>query len=129
MSRSCIANFRARPGGRLAAMLAVTGVAIALTAGPVSATHTYGTLDCGTAGTFEVQAASIRPPGFEAPKPFGGLFLLEDTTRVFRAFTISTNFWDVSFGGGSDHPGPLVSCKLSAIGANFPWLMVGVLTP
>lgn len=72
----------------LGALVGASLVTVML-ASPVAAHHTYGVLDCGSAGTYEVEAASIEPlPRFESPVPWSGLFLLEDTNRVFRAFSM-----------------------------------------
>lgn len=122
-----------RMGIRSRAGLLVTGVALALAlaAGPVSATHTDGTLDCGSAGTYEVQAASAAPPNFEAPVPWSGLFLLEGTNRVFRAFTIDTPRWSINLRAADRNPKAVVSCTLTSSGFNFdtPWTMTGLIVP
>ena len=117
---------------RAMAMLAGSSLALGLVAGPVAASHTYGVLDCGTVGTFDVEAASIQPlPSFEAPGPWSGLFLLEDTNRVFRAFSIVTPRWSTVRGATSRNPGADIGCTLTSSGLNFdePWLLVGFLTP
>lgn len=107
------------------------GLAFALSAGPVSATHTDGTLDCGPAGTYQVQAASAAPPDFEAPVPWSGLFLLEGTNRVFRALTIDTPRWSIVLPAADHNPRATVSCTLASSGLNFetPWALTGFLAP
>ncbi|MEW5990514.1 MAG: hypothetical protein AB1736_04095 [Chloroflexota bacterium] len=105
---------------------------LAISASPASAGHTFGVLDCGSAGTFEVEAASIEPlPMFEAPGPSSGLFLLEDSNRVFRAFFIETSRWTISLEAKDRNPNSLVACTLTSSGLNFeePWLLEGLLTP
>lgn len=117
---------------RAMAMLAGSSLALGLVAGPVAASHTYGVLDCGTAGTFDVEAASIQPlPSFEAPGPWSGLFLLEDTNRVLRAFSVVTPRWSIVLEATNRNPAADVSCTLTSSGLNFdePWVLVGLLTP
>ena len=111
------------PAGLLLAL--VTGVT------PVAADHTYGLLDCGPAGTFDVEAASIEPlPRFEAPGPWSGLFLLEDTNRVFRALSIATPRWAVVLEASNRNPLSTIECTLTSSGFNFeePWILEGFLT-
>jgi hypothetical protein len=114
------------------AMLAGSSLALALAAGHATASHTFGVLDCGTAGTFDVEAASIEPlPAFEAPGPWSGLFQLEDTNRVFRAFSLVTPRWSIVLEATNRNPVVDVQCTLTSSGLNFeePWLLVGLLTP
>lgn len=107
------------------------GLALALSAGPVSATHTLGTLECGSAGTFQVDAGSDAPPDFEAPGPWSGLFLLEGTNRVFRALIIETPRSSIHLQAADHNPRALISCTLTSSGFNFetPWTLVGFITP
>ena len=103
------------------------GLALALSSGPVSATHTFGTLDCGSAGIFEVEAGSAAPADFEAPVPWSGLFLLEDTNQVFRALSIETPRSSIHLPAADHNPKAIVTCTLSSSGFNFetPWTLVG----
>jgi hypothetical protein len=110
------------------------GLSLALAVGvaPAAADHTYGVLDCGTAGTFDVEAASIEPlPAFEAPGPWSGLFLLEGTQQVFRAFYVETPRWTTAFEAANRNPNATVECTLTSSGLNFeePWILVGQLAP
>jgi len=109
-----------------------TTLALAIAVAPTAATHTNGTLDCGGAGTYEVDAASIQPlPKFEAPKPFGGLFLLEDTNQVFRATEIFTPRWSIVLEAADKNPHSTIECTLTSVGPNFeePWELEGFLVP
>jgi len=106
--------------------------ALVLSVAPVAADHTNGVLDCNTAGTFEVKAASIEPlPKFEAPVPWSGLFLLEGTNRVYRALSIETPRWSIVLEAANKNPLATVDCTLTSSGINFeePWILVGFLTP
>jgi hypothetical protein len=116
------------------AIAAVAGSTLALALGfaPVAASHTNGILNCGAAGTYEVRAASVEPlPKFEAPVPWSGLFLLEDTNRVFRAMSIETPRWSVILEAADRNPLATIECTLTSSGLNFeePWILVGLLTP
>lgn len=116
---------------RTLALILGTTLAIG-SVGQAAATHTLGVLDCGPAGTFEVQAASVAPlPKFEAPVPWSGLFLLEGTNRVFRAFAIETPRWSIELAAVDHNPRPLVTCSLTSSGLNFeePWILAGMLVP
>lgn len=113
---------------RLAGAMLGAGLALALAVGPVSADHTFGVLDCGTAGTFEVEAASIQPlPKFESPVPWSTIFLLEGTNQVFHAFTIVTPAWTISTKATYRNPHAVVTCTLTSRGLNFesPWSLTG----
>jgi hypothetical protein len=117
---------------RASAALAGTMLAVLVGAGPVAADHTSGVLDCGSAGTYDVEAASIEPlPKFEAPVPWSGLFLLEGTNRVFRAFSIETPRWAVVLEATDRNPLSTIECTLTSSGFNFeePWTLEGLLTP
>jgi hypothetical protein len=107
------------------------GFTLALSAGPVRATHTLGTLECGPAGTFEVEAGSSAPPDFEAPVPWSGLFLLEGTNRVFRAFRIETPRSSILLQAADHNSHAVVTCTLTSSGFNFeaPWTLVGFMAP
>jgi hypothetical protein len=118
--------------GRRTRLVAIgVGFALALSAGPVSATHTLGTLDCGPAGAFEVEAGSSAPPDFEAPVPWSGLFLLEGTNQVFRAFRIETPRSSIHLQAADHNPHAVVTCTLTSSGFNFetPWTLVGFMAP
>lgn len=119
---------------RTRAMAVPVGMLFALVVGvaPVAADHTNGVLDCSTAGTFEVRAASVEPlPMFEAPGPWSGLFLLEGTNRVYRAFSIETQRWSIVLEAADSNPLATVECTLTSSGFNFeePWVLEGFLTP
>jgi hypothetical protein len=106
--------------------------ALALGVAPVAADHTFGVLDCGSGGTYAVEAASIEPlPKFEAPGPWSGLFLLEGTNRVYRALSIETPRWAVVLAAADKNPLSTVECTLASSGFNFekPWVLEGFLTP
>jgi hypothetical protein len=112
-------------------MIAAT-LAFVLAATPAAATHTDGVLDCGAAGAFHVEAASIQPlPKFEAPPPWAGLLRLEDTNRVFRAFSIETPRWTIVQSAVYRNPHATILCTLTSTGVNFeePWVLVGMLVP
>ena len=104
---------------------------LAVVAGPAAASHTYGVLDCGADGVYDVDAASTVPPDFEAPGPWSGLFLLEGTNRVFRAFYIETLRSTIVQPAVAWNPHAIVQCTLTSSGFNFevPWILVGFLTP
>lgn len=116
---------------RTISALAGTLLAVALGVGPVAADHTYGVLDCGAAGTFEVEAASIEPlPKFEAPVPWAAAYLIEGTNRVFVATSISTPRWSIVL-AGDRNPRATLDCSLTSSGFNFeqPWVLTGFLAP
>jgi hypothetical protein len=117
------------PRRRLAAVAAAL-LLLTAGAGATSAAHTFGALDCGAAGSFEVDGRGPLPAGFDAPGPWSGLFLLHGTTRVFRAVSIvGAPFpFDRPAGAGA---GSLVSCILTSSGPQFPapWTLEGVLAP
>lgn len=119
---------------RTRAFAAPIGILFALGLGvaPAAAEHTYGVLDCGAAGTFDVEAASIEPlPRFEAPVPWSGLFLLEGTNRVYRATSIETPRWSIVLEAANRNPLSTIECTLTSSGFNFeqPWILEGLLTP
>ena len=120
-------------GGRrlTAGLVAGFTLMLGMLAGPTLASHTDGTLDCGAAGVFAVDAASAVPPGFEAPGPWSGVFLLEGTTRVFKAFVVSTPNWTIELVPATRQPRTLLTCTLASSGPNFEsaWTLVGSLTP
>jgi hypothetical protein len=112
--------------------LAAASLILAISAAPVAANHTDGILDCGAAGSYAVQAASIEPlPKFEAPVPWSGLFLLEGTNRVFRAMSITTPRWSIVLEAAERNPLATVECTLTSSGLNFeaPWTLEGLLVP
>jgi hypothetical protein len=78
-----------------------------------------------------VDAGSERPPGFEAPGPWSGLFLLEGTTQVFRALTIEGSAVPLARPKSAKHPGTIITCTLTSSGPMFatPWTLTGVLIP
>jgi hypothetical protein len=98
---------------------------------PVLATHTHGTLDCGSAGTWQVEPASeVDPLPFEAPGPNAGVFLIDDGTQLFKAFRIEAPHFAWAR-AGSARGLTLVSCTLTSTGPMFssPWLLEGVFQP
>jgi hypothetical protein len=111
--------------GACAVLLLVLGVA------PASALHTEGILDCGEAGVFHTDAGSAKPGWFEAPRPHSGLFLLEETTSVFVAYSLHVPALDYTQVRAERSPRPLISCTLSSSGPMFtsPWTLQGVFTP
>jgi hypothetical protein len=131
MSASIARDGARGSGRRLSAALLLGGVLAVALAGPVGATHTEGTLDCGAAGVYEVEAGSALPPGFEAPGPWSGVFLLHGTTSVFKAFAIATPAWTIERTPATRYPRTLLTCTLSSSGPNFQsdWTLVGFLTP
>jgi hypothetical protein len=106
-------------------------LALAMVATPAFANHTNGVLDCGSAGTYEVEAASIEPLDFEAPVPGSGLFLLDDTNAVFRAFSIETPRGTIVLPAVARNPHATIECTLASSGFNFeePWVLHGMLIP
>jgi hypothetical protein len=110
----------------VAATLATT---LALSASIASAAHTLGTLDCGTAGVFEVDGVKPVGPPFDVPVPWSGILLLEDTTRVFRAF--SNSHFGIEMVPASKSPRPLITCTLTSEGPMFDpaWTLIGMLVP
>jgi hypothetical protein len=115
---------------RMLALTVGASLGLAIAATPAAANHTYGVLDCGPAGTYEIQAASIAPLTFEAPVPSSGLFLLEDTNRVFRAFSLETPRSLIVLQAINYNPHATVECTLTSSGFNFeePWILHGMLT-
>ena len=111
--------------GACAVLLLVLGVA------PASAAHTEGILDCGDAGVFHVDAGSAKPKSFEAPRPVSGLFLLEETTSVFLAYSLYIPAIDYAQVRAERSPRPLITCTLSSSGPMFtsPWTLQGVFNP
>lgn len=129
---------RSKPGRlvrRAAAVLSATALAIGLAAGPASAYHTLHVLDCGAAGSYKVETASLMPleraGKFDTPAPWSGVLLLEDTTRVFKAFSVVTPRWSVYMPAVEHLPGDVISCTLSEPEGypNFPWLVTGFFVP
>jgi hypothetical protein len=117
---------------RFLGLLLGLSLALVLGVAPAAANHTNGVLDCGAAGTFEVEAASIEPlPAFEAPGPWSGLFLLEGTNQVFRAFSLETPRSLIVLEAVHRNPNATVACTLTSSGFNFeePWTLVGQLVP
>jgi hypothetical protein len=126
-----------RPRRRAVSLARRTGAAVLATAVllagaiPVLATHTHGTLDCGSAGTWQVEPASeVDPLPFEAPGPNSGVFLIDDGTLVFRAYSIEAPHFAWARAGTALGL-TLVSCTLTSTGPMFssPWLLEGVFLP
>jgi hypothetical protein len=120
-----------RPGSswRVALIAVAVTLAMALSAGAVGATHTLGTLDCGNGLVFEVEGVEPAGPPFDVPPPWSGIYLLEDTTQVFRAF--SNSHFGTTMMPASKSPRPLLTCTLTSEGPMFdpPWTLVGMLVP
>lgn len=118
---------------RIISALVGASLVLATTAAPVAADHTFGVLECGAAGTYEVEAASIEPlPKFESPVPWSGLFLLEGTNRVFRAMSVETPRWSIALKAAERNPLATVDCTLSSPGGyNFEedWVLEGFFSP
>ena len=114
---------------RLAAGLTAALLATGLSAGSVSATHTIGTLDCGSAGSFQTEGVELDRYPFGVPVPWSGIFLLEGTTTVFRAF--SNSFIGTDKTPAMMSPRPLITCTLTSVGPAFEneWTLVGMLVP
>jgi hypothetical protein len=96
----------------------------------VFANHVSGELDCGAHGIYLIDGVAL-PTGLDAPNRISGLFLLEDSTSVFRAFTIDAYHFDWALPSASRFVGSMIECTLSSSGPFFvePWLMTGVLLP
>ncbi|MDH3307782.1 MAG: hypothetical protein OEO77_09730 [Acidimicrobiia bacterium] len=95
-------------------------------AAPAQADHVGATLDCDGDRTFVVDGRSDLPAGFDAPGPWSGLFLLEGTTQVFKAFKIENwlpQTWAIPAWQRHD----LITCTLFVRG-NM-WTLYGVLRP
>ena len=128
----------ATPTRRAARRPQIRGLAIGLglllaaaSAGTVQAGHVAASLVCGSE-TYEVDGTQPLPAGFEAPVPWSGLFLLEDTTTVFRALSIDGQGFPFSRRNAATFPGNVVSCTLTSNGLGFsggPWRMTGVFIP
>jgi hypothetical protein len=114
---------------RIASIVAAVTLATAVSAGGVGAAHALGTLDCGTAGVFQVEGVEPAGPPFDVPPPWAGIFLLDGTTQVFRAF--SNSHFGTTMTPASKSPRPLITCTLTSEGPMFdpPWTLVGMLLP
>lgn len=119
------------PRMRLARAGACAVLLLVLAVAPASALHTEGILDCGDAGVFHTDAGSAKPKSFEAPRPVSGLFLLEETTSVFVAYSLYIPAIDYAQVRAERSPRPLISCTLSSSGPMFtsPWTLQGVFNP
>ena len=113
---------------RLATIAGVIAVGLFLSlasATPARAGHVGADLDCGGELQFVVDGRSV-PAGFEAPGPWSGLFLLEGTTQVFKAFRIEgwqPQPWVIP----ARQPHDLITCTLDVFGKT--WTLSGVLGP
>ena len=112
-----------------AAIVGAVTLALAVSAGGVRAAHTLGTLDCGTAGVFQVEGVHPAGPPFDVPPPWSEIFLLEGTTQVFRAF--SNSHFGTTMKPATVSPRALVTCTLTSDGPMLdpPWTVVGMLLP
>ncbi len=127
-STRVLLGMRGRRG--TAAAVAAAAMVMTVMTGSVSANHTFGTLDCGAAGTFEVEGTLPGGgPPIDRPSPWSGAFLLEDTTQVFRAF--SNDHFGLVQVPASLSARPLITCTLTSEGPMFdpPWTLVGMLLP
>ncbi len=104
-------------------------IAAGISTGSVLASHTEGTLDCGTAGTFQVDGVELAGYPFGVPGPWSGIFLLKDTTQVFRAF--SNDRFGIAMKPATLSARPLITCTLTSEGMGFPpdWVLRGMLLP
>jgi hypothetical protein len=102
-------------------------LASVLATGAAQANHTFGTLDCGAAGVFEVDGHLPLQSPIDRPVPWSGTFLLEGTTQVFHAYS-NSHFGTVKI--PATHEG-LITCTLTSEGPMFdpPWTLVGKLAP
>lgn len=118
-----------RRAHRVLGSLAALSLAMAFSAGTVSASHTLGTLDCGSAGVFQVDGVKPAGPPFDVPGPWSGIFLLEGTTQVFRAF--SNSHFGTEMTPVHKSPRSLITCTLSSVGPMFDpeWTLMGMLLP
>jgi hypothetical protein len=115
---------RRRRAAALPLALAVVG---AFGIGVAHANHTFGTLDCGGAGVFEVDGHLPQNSPIDRPVPWSGTFLLEGTTQVFHAYS-NSHFGIVKNPASRDG---LITCTLTSDGPMFdpPWTLVGKLAP
>ena len=114
---------------RVALITAAVTLAMALSPGLAGAAHTLGTLDCGNGLVFEVEGVKPAGPPFDVPPPWSGIFLLEGTTQVFRAF--SNSHFGTTMTPALKSPRPLLTCTLTSEGPMFEtaWTLVGMLLP
>ena len=114
---------------RLVAGVGAAAISLALTTGVTHAAHTLGTLDCGDAGVYHVEGIKPAGPPFDVPPPWSGIYLLEGTTKVFRAFTNS--HFDTRMAPADKAPVDLITCTLTSEGPMFatPWTLEGMLLP
>lgn len=104
-------------------------IATGISTGGVLASHTLGTLNCGQAGTFKVDGVKPAGPPFDVPPPWSGIYLLEDTTQVFRAF--SNDHFEIAMKPATLTARPLIRCELTStgFGGPWPWVLHGMLLP
>ncbi len=117
---------------RIAATAIIIGLLLSISSIPAHAGHTMGTLDCGSAGFFDVGGIGPLPAGFDAPVPWSGLFLLEGTTQVFKAFSIEGASFPFELSAKAKYPRELLTCTLWSDGRGFPagfWTLQGTLRP
>lgn len=105
-------------------MLAFASVATA------QAGHSDGVLECPGEPTYEVDGHG--PAGFAigSPGPWSGLFQLEGTTRVFKAFAITGQGFP--YPSEARYPMDTIVCTLTSAGPGFPigyWTLTGVFRP
>lgn len=131
MSANAVSTATAKAMGlRTIAIAAAIGLFLSISVTAAQAAHAMGTLNCGQAGTFEVDGQGPLPSGFEAPGPWSGLFLLEGTTQVFQAFSIEGA--PIQLPAKAKYPKDLLTCTLTSEGMGFPagfWTLQGVLRP
>ena len=95
-------------------------------AAPARADHVGAKLNCDGELPFVVDGRSDLPAGFDAPGPWSGLFLLEGTTQVFKAFKIE-NWPPQTWAIPSWQRHDLIECTLVVRGNT--WTLSGVLGP
>jgi hypothetical protein len=111
------------------ASIGAAALALAATTGATQATHTFGTLDCGEAGVYQVEGIKPAGPPFDVPPPWSGIYLLEGTTQVFRAF--ANSHFGTRMAPADKAPVDLITCTLTSEGPMFadPWTLEGMLLP
>lgn len=83
---------------------------------------------CGNS-TFQVDGVELVGYPFGVPTPWSGIFLLEDTTQVFRAF--SNDQFGIAMKPATLSARPLITCTLTSTGMGIRpnWELRGMLLP
>lgn len=115
--------------GRLVVSFAAVVISLALITGVAHAAHTFGTLDCGNAGVYAVEGIKPAGPPFDVPPPWSGIYLLEGTTKIFRAF--ANSHFDTRMEPADKAAVALITCTLTSTGPMFEeaWTLEGMLLP